>query len=727
MKLSQRDRCGRGAGLILMLIILVSWPLSAADRPNIIIIMSDDMGFSDIGCYGSEISTPNLDSLAAQGLRFTQFYNTARCCPTRASLLTGLYPHQAGIGHMTSDRHLIGYQGGLNRECVTIAEVLRPAGYRTYMVGKWHVCRETSPEGPKYNWPLQRGFEKFYGTITGAGSFFDPTRLCRQNTFITPVNDPEYQPETFYYTDAISDNAVRYVKDHHQESADKPFFMYVAYTAAHWPMHALPDDIARYEGRYDQGYQPIRQARFQRLRDMGLIDPDWDLTPRAEDWGMDEDYNRWEARNMEVYAAMIDNMDRGIGRIVDALKQIDQFDNTLIFFLQDNGGCAEGMGRKDNEKWHLEGIEPMAPDELQPNIWPPMRTRDGRPVLGGSGVMAGPADTYIAYGRGWANVSNTPFREYKHWVHEGGISTPLIAHWPAKIKRRGQLEHQPGHLIDLMATCVELAGAAYPKEKNDQPIQPLEGLSLVPTFTGGVLDRDAIYWEHEGNRALRQGKWKLVAKGADGEWELYDMEKDRTEVHNLAGDHPDITRRLVEKWEAWARRARVLPWPYGGKYAPPIRKKFVFDTNPASVTLKDHAAPQIDSRAFVLEGRFTYNGSDGVIVVQGGGHLGYAVYVMQNRLHFGIRNQGVFTRVSSHKPLPKGEVEFKAALNKGGILVLTANGLDTNSADAGGLIARLPADPFEIGRDSKGLVGDYPRQNTYPDKIHLIALEILDE
>ena len=534
-----------------------------ARRPNILLIMSDDMGFSDLGCYGSEIHTPNLDNLAADGLRFTQFYNCARCCPTRASLMTGLYPHQAGMGHMTADSGFDSYRGELNDRCVTIAEVLRPAGYRTYMAGKWHVARDIGKDGPKYNWPLHRGFERFYGTVTGAGSYYDPTTLCRDNTFITPENDPEYEPQEFYYTHALSDNAVRYIAEHYEQSPDKPFFMYLAFTSAHWPMHALERDIARYEGKYDHGYGHYRRQRFERMKAMGLIRKEWDLSPQAGDWEGVEPKD-WEARCMEVYAAMIDAMDQGIGRVVAELKKQGAFENTLILFLQDNGGCAEPMGRGPgiNEKW-LAGVKdnrPMAPDELQPKIWPPMKARDGRPVRGGPTVMPGPADTYMGYGRNWANVSNTPFREYKHWVHEGGISTPLICHWPAGIKARGRFCHDPGQLIDIMATCVDVSEANYPPDRQGQRIQPMEGTSLRPTFKGKSLDERAIFWEHEGNRAVRRGRWKLVSKHPGG-WELYDIASDRTEMHDLAAKHPEKVQELQALYENWAARCAVQPWP----------------------------------------------------------------------------------------------------------------------------------------------------------------------
>lgn len=548
-----------------ILVLLVSLQVvNAADQPNIIYIMSDDMGFSDIGCYGSEIKTPNLDSLAADGLRFTQFYNTGRCCPTRASLLTGLYPHQAGIGHMMNDRGYDGYRGDLNRNCVTIAEVLKPAGYRSYISGKWHVTPKVRPqsEEEKYNWPLQRGFDRFYGTIHGAGSFFDPNSLTRDNQLISPYADPEYTPKQYYYTDAISDHAVRFIREHHNDHEEKPFFLYVSYTAAHWPMHALQKDIAKYEGKYDKGYSAIRNARYERMLELGLIDEESTVNWEIPETWKETEYLEWDIRNMEVYAAMVDNMDQGIGRIIESLKQTDQFENTLICFLQDNGGCAENYGRSggpNGPRSPVPTLPPLPNDYLQPDM-NPKQTRDGYVIRRGKGVMPGPADTLIGYGKGWATVSNTPFREYKHWVHEGGIATPLIAHWPASIKRKGELEDTPSHLIDLLATAVDIGGASYPSSfHGGEKIKPMEGVSLLPAFSGDQIEREALYWEHEGNRAVRVGDFKLVAKGAKGPWELYNIAKDRSEQNNLVESHPDKARELAKMWQSYAERANVLP------------------------------------------------------------------------------------------------------------------------------------------------------------------------
>ncbi len=513
-------------------------------RPNIVLMMADDMGFSDIGCYGAEIDTPNLNRLAAGGVRFTQFYNTARCCPTRASLLTGLYQHQAGIGHMMSDYERPGYRGDLNRECVTIAEALKPAGYRTLMSGKWHVTPVR--EGYTDNWPRQRGFDRFFGTIHGAGSFYDPITLQEDNEPYDPGPD-------FYYTDAIADRAAGYIDEY--GSASDPFFMYVSFTAPHWPLHAPEEAVSKYKGRYEMGWDRLRAERHRRMIEMGIVEQRWEITPRDERVPAWEDApdKEWEQRRMEVYAAQIDIMDKGIGRIVNALERQGVMNNTLILFLADNGGCAERLGTHLNEREDI-------------GLHFPRETYDGRPVRLGNdrGLMAGPEETYQSYGIPWANASNTPFRLYKHWVHEGGIATPLIAHWPGGIKDANTLTHAPGHLIDIMATCCDVGEAEYPEEHNGRRITPLEGKSLRPVLETGSRDgHDAIFWEHEGNRAVRRGKWKLVSRWTEedgGRWELYDLEADRTEMNDLAAEQPDKVTELERLYEAWAARANVEPW-----------------------------------------------------------------------------------------------------------------------------------------------------------------------
>ncbi|MDG1893739.1 MAG: arylsulfatase [Fuerstiella sp.] len=689
---------------------------TAAERPNIIVILSDDMGYSDIGCYGSEVHTPVLDGLADEGLRFSQFYNTARCCPTRASLLSGLYPHQAGVGHMMSDSGFDGYRGELNRSCMTMAEVLKTAGYGTYMAGKWHVTSDVKPDGEKKNWPLQRGFDRFYGTIHGAGSFFDPNSLTRDNTQVSPVTDPEYQPDTYYYTDAISDHAARFIADHDKQQPDKPFFMYVAYTAAHWPMHALPEDIAKYKGYYDDGYAAIRNTRLQRMKELGVVSPEIELSPQAEDWTKVK-HREWEIRCMEVYAAMIDRMDQGIGKIVQSLKDSNQFDNTLVLFMQDNGGCAEGLGRNAKANLPRRPDKPdaaMAPGELQFDMIP-KKTRDGWPLIQGPEVMPGPADTYIAYGRGWANASNTPFREYKHWVHEGGVSTPLIAHWPARIKRRGEVEHQPGHLIDIMATCVDIGAAEYPIEYGGQQITPLEGRSLMPAFDGQEIDREAIYWEHEGNRAIRVGDWKLVARGGTGPWELYNILDDRAESKDLATAEPTRVRVLSAMWQKYAERAHVLPLtPYyknRNKGSDGFSRKRNFRLK-SDADLTQNESPMIRDKAFTVTIKLTAVGTEGVLVAQGGTAAGYAVYQKDGKVWFVLRRQGEIFSVSGD--MTDDENRFVVHLTKKGAVTIKSGDRLLASGDASGPLGTMPIDGLQVGRDAAGHVGDYGVTDEFP-------------
>ncbi len=516
------------------------------NKPNILLILNDDMGYSDIGCYGGEIDTPNLDRLAQHGLRFSQFYNTPRCSPSRASLLTGLYPHQAGIGILTYPTGPEGYAGDLNNNCVTIAEVLSNNGYRNYLSGKWHVSSNLIE--PTDSWPLQRGFDEFYGTIIGAGSFYNPNTLTRGNDNIEHEAE---QDDAFFYTDAISDQAADFVKQHHANNSDQPFFQYVAYTAPHWPLHAHEEDIAKYKGRFDAGWDQLRDERLVRMVDAGIIDPDWKLTdrdPTQPEWD-DADEKIWRLRCMEVYAAQVDRMDQGIGRIIQALEETGQLDNTLIFFLADNGACAEDIPDKVN-----------AEELVNELMIARSHTRKGEEVKLGNipEIMPGAENTYQSYGTAWANLSNTPFRLYKHWTHEGGVSTPLICHWPKGIDDPGALRHTPGHLPDIMCTILDVTGASYPQEFKGNQIPALEGQSLKSVFDDDEIPERPIFWEHEGNSAIRIGKWKLV-KEYPKEWELYNMEIDRTEMNDLAASQLGIVEKFSQQYDAWAERCGVIP------------------------------------------------------------------------------------------------------------------------------------------------------------------------
>ncbi|MCH5597370.1 arylsulfatase [Niabella ginsengisoli] len=460
-------------------------------RPNIILIMADDLGYSDLGCYGGEIHTPNLDKIAKDGIRFTQFYNVSRCCPTRASLLTGLYNHDAGIGDMTTQKDDQAYKGHIGNDAVTIAEVLKAAGYKTAMSGKWHVSNTlTQPTkeaqlkwlshqeqhplfSPIDQYPTNRGFEKYYGTIWGVVDFFDPFSLVEGTEPVKEV------PKDYYHTDAINDKAAGYIRE--MAKGDQPFFLYVAQNAPHWPLHALPEDIEKYKNTYTKGWEAIRQERFSRMAKMGLIDPKvTKLSPRhpAEiDWE-DNPNKDWDARAMAVHAAMIDRMDQGIGRILTALKETGQLENTLIVFLSDNGASAELCER------YGPGFDRAG------------QTRDGQKIAYNTdkSVMPGPQTTYFSIGPDWANVANTPFRLWKSQSTEGGIHTPMIVSWPSGIKHKGSINtSRVGHVMDFMATFIELAGASYPKEYKGNKILPLEGKSFAASLNGKKMMATVFY------------------------------------------------------------------------------------------------------------------------------------------------------------------------------------------------------------------------------------------
>lgn len=514
-------------------------------RPNIILVLVDDMGFSDLGCTGSEIRTPHIDSIARQGWLMSAMYNCARCCPTRAALLTGLYPHKAGIGHMGANLGTPAYQGSLRNDSATIAEVLRTAGYRTMMSGKWHVggdfwarlvdsWKVGDMEHPT---PRQRGFDRFYGILDGATHFFSPHYVMEDDTRV------EVSPTDYYFTDVITDKALKMIDE--SVAAEKPFFLYLAHAAPHWPLHAHEEDIARYEGIYNTGWDKLRARRHEEMHARNVLQHRWDLSPRDENapaWS-DVRPKDWEAQRMAVYAAMIDRLDQNIGRVLNHLKSLGIHDDTFILFLSDNGGCAELMAE--------DGWAKFMPDIHN----------DGRRIAMGNrpGLRPGGPLTYMSYDLPWANVSNAPFRLFKHWVHEGGISTPLLAQWPARF-RPGGVAHKPAHVVDILPTILEAAGARYPAEVGGHDIQSPDGESFLPLLDGKDWSRQQpIFWEHEGNSAVRVGDFKLVRRHGQ-DWELYNMERDRTELHNMAGRNAPLEERLKREYSGWAAKAGVEDW-----------------------------------------------------------------------------------------------------------------------------------------------------------------------
>lgn len=519
-----------------LIILLTPLLLLGSERkqPNIVVIMADDAGYSDFGCYGGEIETPVLDKLAANGLRFSQFYNTGRCCPSRAALLTGVYQHQAGMGHMTKDRGLPSYSGTILPNVPTLAERLRQGGYRTMMTGKWHLGTE-----PKQS-PIARGFDRFYGTRNFIDSYFTVLEHCP--VFLddkivlpgteTPVNHLHPDQE-WYTTDVFTDYALYFMDEAFKKHSNQPIFLYIAHNAPHFPLHAREEDTKKYRGRFrDTGWDKLRQQRYERMIELGLIKKEWALSPA--------DVPKWDTYDaklrdeldlkMALYSAIIDRMDQNIGRVIEKLRTAGRLDNTLFLFMVDNG--VPGTGVHD---WR--GL--FAKNGRHPETRVDNYSEWGR--RGGWSSSSG---------RGWANLSNAPFRMYKRYTHEGGVATPLIVHWPDGLKDQNTLRHSPGHIIDIAPTCLNAAGLST---------KGMEGQTLLPVFTKDSTQPRTLFWEHEGNRAVRQGDYKLVAQH-NTPWELYNMRKDRNELHDLSQSMPQKAAELKKLYEAWAHRVGAKPW-----------------------------------------------------------------------------------------------------------------------------------------------------------------------
>lgn len=541
--------------LPILLAISFSFPIAAAqgDKPNIVVVLADDLGYSDLGCYGGEISTPHIDSLAAHGVRFTQMYNSARCCPSRASLLTGLYPSQAGIGDFTtanpSPRRGPGYLGRLSENCATMAEILGPAGYGCYYVGKWHVNEKTGP--------IKRGFDEFYGYTRGhSHDQYDADYYHR----LPEGREKEFDPPQgeFYATDVFNDYAVEFMKQ--GQASGNPWLLFLAHSSPHFPVQAPAERADKYDATYARGWDMLREERFQRMQDLGLADgPEWTLTPRSivpvdrDDiangfsgqpnpaWEeLDEARRADLARRMAVFAAMVEAVDDGVGRIVEHLEATGELENTLILFVSDNGACYE---------WGPFGFDGVSREGTT-------QLREGEAVR-----EIGAPGTHQSYGSGWANLGNTPFRMYKHFTHEGGISAPCIVHWPKGIGKPDTWVREPAHVMDVLPTLLDVADVEYPTEVDGRKILPVEGSSLLPVMRGDPLAERSIGFDHQGARALRKGDWKLVwskRMPEDVQWELYNLADDRCETQDLAGEQPERVAAMAAEWEAWARRVGVI-------------------------------------------------------------------------------------------------------------------------------------------------------------------------
>jgi arylsulfatase len=492
-------------------------------RPNIIVIMADDMGYSDLGCYGGEIQTPNLDRLASQGLRLSQFYNCALCGPTRSALLTGLNPHQVGIS---------GWTGLLNNRCITAFELFKQAGYRTCAVGRLDMVTAEVWHDPAN---ISKYVDEYLGSTghTGPGNYF---KAVHSAPFFK--NGKPYElPEDSYKTDLITDFATEFIAE--QASSKEPFYMYVSQYAPHWPLHAKPDDMEKYRQLYrDLGWDKARANRYERLVSLGLIDGESELSPRdpsVKDWSQSK-HQQWEADRMAAYAGQIDSLDQSVGRIVQALRDSKQDRNTLVLFFSDNGASNQAAYQPDKpgKIWRIDGT----------------LTRSGNDPS----IPPGGADTFLTAGPAWSNVSNAPFRNHKQSNHEGGIASPFIAWWPGVIMQAGEISHEPAHVTDVLATCLDVANIEYPSEYHGRKVLPPAGQSILSILKGGKYDRPrTLGWATNGNRALRIGSWKLVATKA-GPWELYDLDHDRTEMHNLAKQEPARVKQMAAAFEAWKKK-----------------------------------------------------------------------------------------------------------------------------------------------------------------------------
>ncbi len=675
-------------------VMLSTWA-TAAERPNILVILADDLGYSDLGCYGGEIPTPNIDSLAADGARLTQVYNSARCCPTRASLMTGLYPSQTGIGDFTTGRPDAkrgpGYIGRLNDQCATLAEVLKPAGYGCYYVGKWHLHPETGP--------IRRGFDEFYGyTDDHSHDQYDADYYIR----LPEGRKKEINPpaDEFYATDVFNEYALNFIRK--GQNSEKPWFLFLGHSSPHFPVQAPAERADKYDAIYQRGWDVLREERFERMQKLGLVDGDrWKLSPRSlvpvdrDDiangfsgqqnpaWdSLDKDRQLDLARRMSVFAAMVEGVDKGVGQIIEHLKQTDDLENTLILFLSDNGACYE---------WGPFGFDGKS--RLGTTT---LRTGDALREIGGRG-------THQSYGSGWANLGNTPFRLYKHFTNEGGISSPFIAHWPKGIGKSDDWIRDPAHVMDVMPTLMEAAGATYPETLNGDAITPLEGTSLLSAMRGESLPERTIGFDHQAAHALRKGDWKAVyAKRMPDElkWELYNLAEDRSELNDLAEKEPERTRSMVAQWEEWARRVGVIwePQPSDG-----------------GVATKAVQSPAIANRRIKIEAVVKADNPNGVVIAQGGNQHGYALHFIDGLPAFDVRVNGEVTRLIATEKV-SGEIKLQAIFSDDS-MQLAVNDQPPLRRPSPGFIPTQPLDALNVGFDDRTAAGDYSAPNQFNGKV----------
>ncbi len=686
------------------LVITFSTYAQTANHPNVIIILADDLGWSDLGCYGSEIPTPNLDQLAAGGVRLTSFNTSARCCPSRASLITGLHPHQAGIGSFTTARPRTGaspaYTGHLLPTCVTLAEILGDAGYSTWMVGKWHMGIPG---------PMERGFQNYFGYkdfLAHSRDQWTPDEYVRLPESVKP--ELTYQRDKFYVTDVFSDYALEFLKQ--ARTLNKPYFLYLAHSSPHFPVQAPKASIDQNINTYRQGWDILRAHRFERQKKLGLINADAQLPPLSmvpvDDEAIANGYSgqpnpAWNslpqdrredlARRMATFAAMVQHVDQGVGRILADLKEHNEMDNTLIFFLSDNGACYE---------WGPFGFD----EDSRRGI---TKLHNGAEL-----DQIGQPGTHQAYGSAWANLCNTPLNMYKHFCHEGGLASPLIVSWPQYIRNPNRLVTDPAHLMDIVPTVLEAIKLSYPKTHHGQDITPVAGTSLLAAINGQPLPTRSLPFDHQGAHGLHKGKWKIVwgkRQPTKPTWELYNLETDRSEQHNLASQHPELLAELVAEWEDWARNVGVEGYWQA----------------PESANNSSSQSPQIANLPISIVIEVNASNPHGVVLAQGGREYGYALHFIDGKAAFDVRINGQVTRVMASQPA-NGAIRVMADLTKES-MTLAVDGQPPVSKPSPGLIPVQPKDDLSIGLDTLSAAGDYQEPNPFNGTIISTRIEVDDK
>ncbi|MFM7744221.1 MAG: arylsulfatase [Actinomycetota bacterium] len=705
--------------------------------PNIVFIIVDDLGYSDLGCYGSEISTPNIDALAGRGLRYTNFHVTPLCSPTRAALMTGRNPHSVGVGMVANiDAGFPGYTGELPRNQPTMAEMLRDNGYSTLMVGKWHLCKDAdySEAGDKHSWPLQRGFEQYYGFLEALTNFWHPHRLYEGNSVV----HVDRYPDDYYLTDDLTDRAVRMIREVKTANPAQPFFLYFAHGAVHAPLHTKQSDIQKYKGVYDRGWDAIREQRLARQKELIIVPPDAQLPPRNSEAGhevsawdeLSPEQQRLYAKYMEVYAGMVDNVDQSVGRVVDAVRELGELDNTIFVFTSDNGASREGNATGTRAYFSNSSSTPGGHGDHAPEDF------ENLDAIGGP-------TTWPHYPRGWAMACNTPFRLYKITTMRGGHTVPFVLSWPDKISSRGDVfRRQFTHITDIMPTIADLVGVVPPTSRHGVAAEPLHGVSFAESIadSGSPTKHTEQHWECIGNRAFYRDGWEVVTTHVartsfkNDHWQLFDAQNDFNQLHDVSAQNPDKVRELVAAWEVAAKENQVYPLadgfrsehirksPYEEPYARRVRLV------PGTPTLERVRSARLTvGRSFDIVVNWNYlRGDEGIVVAHGGQHLGYVIFVRDGMLHFHANCNGKVTHL---EPVPLGDSshtftvqveapgkrQWRVAMNVDGVQYLQQPGFVQP-------FNFLPWEGIDIGADRRSPVSweIYERHGCFPFTGHIV-------